>query len=225
MNELFPAGKKYFHNLTEGRRWSNNQLDWTAKVVCGNCNNTWMNEIEQEHAKPTISNLIVGTQGLRIDHEYANSIALFAFKTAVVLDRMNPQRPVSFFTTQARYAFREKLEIPCNVGMWMARFPRFDHGGCFTVYHRGNTVEHGGIQLYVCNYCVGHFAFQVVVEQKPTLLTLVPRAGFEHLAVPFWPSIPAGFVWPMDASLRDTEDFRRFGSRWNRVETIRFMGD
>jgi GT2 family glycosyltransferase len=66
---------------------------------------------------------VYGNLNFEVDH--FKTVSLCAFKTAVVLDRMNPQRPVSFFTTQARYAFREKLEIPCNMGMWMARFPRF----------------------------------------------------------------------------------------------------
>ena len=51
------------------------------------------------------------------------------------------------------------------------------------------TPDPGSLGLYVCTYSIGRFAFQVVAEREPGPFTLSPVAGFEHMAVPFWPRL------------------------------------
>src|SRR5882672_4728774 len=84
MNALFP-GEKIFRNQTDLENeivWSGSELDWTVKVVCEDCNTGWMSRMEEFHAKPSMSDLIVGKLDIPIPQSRANSIALFAFKTA-----------------------------------------------------------------------------------------------------------------------------------------------
>jgi hypothetical protein len=215
MDRLFP-GKKYFHNFRATKSWASDTLDFKARVVCEKCNNTWMSNIESQHAKPSMTDLMVGKQNVPISQSRAHSIALFAFKTAVIMDHVNPSRHIHFFSRKVRYRFRETRDIPPNVMMWMAGHLDAKHGGCFSIYHNGQYGP-ADIHLYVCNYVVGHLAFQVVAEQGATFLALSPKPGYENLAVGFWPTVPNGLVWPLKSVLKSTREFRDFGQRWSKL--------
>ena len=91
----FFAGKKVFRNriadfqrqrVIGERQWVSPKLDWKANVVCATCNNTWMSRIEDTRAKPAMEALITGSIDITIDQSRANDIAIFAFKTSVILD-------------------------------------------------------------------------------------------------------------------------------------------
>jgi hypothetical protein len=225
MNALFP-GEKAFHNINERmevtKSWSSSQLDWKAKVVCEPCNNTWMSKIESDHAKPALAELIAGKLDIPIPQKRANSIALFAFKTTVIVEHLNRSRVVRFFPRQVRHRFRETLEIPHNVKMWMAGFLPPGKGRVVTLYYDVPSADN--LELYVCNYGVGRFVFQVLVERAPSLLSLFPIAGFERLAIPFWPRISTGFVWPPAAVLNTTAEFEAFAMRWSRLNIFNLTG-
>jgi hypothetical protein len=226
MNELFPGEKSFQimnEQMTVTERWSSPQLDWKAKVVCKPCNETWMSEIESQHAKPALADLIGGKVDIPVTQARANSIALFAFKTTAVLEHMNRKRHIRFFTRQVRHRFRERREIPPNVSMWMAGFLPPGKGRCVASYHEAPNPH--SFELYVCNYVAGRLVFQVVAERKPTFLTLFPVAGFESLAVPFWPRVPEGFLWPPETVLKTVEEFEAFAARWCKVSVVRFTGD
>jgi hypothetical protein len=225
MNLILPGKKRFRRYDPDGSNleWPAPDLNLKANVVCGDCNNGWMSRLEDEHAKPAMTDLVLGKQHIPIPQSRANSVALFAFKTAVILERMSKIRPARFFSRDVRYRFKSTLEIPSNVRMWMICFPSRTSGACFNVYHE--IDEHGRIELYVCNYRAGHFAFQVVVVRKPTFLTIIPHARFEHLAVPFWPHICEGFIWPPPVVIGSANQFRDFGTRWNAAHVFRFTGD
>jgi hypothetical protein len=224
MNPLFPGKKEFrFLDLLGRRGWSAKEINWKAKVVCKKCNETWMSEIENKHAKPAMADLITGKLDIPIPQSRANSIALFAFKTAVVVEYLSRSRPIRFFPRDVRHRFRETLDIPATVKMWMAAYLPRGQGRCFTSYHE--LPEPGGLELYVCTFGAGHFVFQVLAGTKVGSLSLDPVSGFEDVAVPFWPRIPDGFVWPARAALESVKEFGLFASRWRRVEATRFFGD
>src|SRR5215813_678214 len=87
---------KWMHDLLTGngvmrfetaqKQWAvaTPHIDWRAKVVCENCNNTWMSRIEGL-AKPVLTPLIEGDKVVPIDQSAARSIAIWTFKTAVVI--------------------------------------------------------------------------------------------------------------------------------------------
>src|SRR6185437_10052806 len=132
MEQLIP-GRKLFTSRDERGEiaWQRVApgLDWTAKVVCKRCNETWMSDIENRHAKPAMADLIVGKIDLRISHSRAHSMAVFAFKAAVVLDHMQRNRE-PFFVRPVRHRFRESLTLPAppTFGIWLAGFLRQGHG-------------------------------------------------------------------------------------------------
>jgi hypothetical protein len=226
MSPLFPGEKRFINTNTEmkaAKEWSEPVLNVKAKVVCKACNEGWMSNIESQHAKPAMMELIAGKVDIPIPQARARSIALFAFKTAVICDHTRRSYPIRFFPRQLRHRFREMLEIPHNVQMWFAGFlPRAD-GACLTIYH--NLPGPDGLDLYVCTYCVGHFVFQVVADRKPISSHLSPAdKRFENIAVPFWPRIADGFVWPPKAVLMTARDFQDFANRWGRIHAFKLTG-
>jgi hypothetical protein len=231
MNALFP-GKKLFRRWDQNRQLmhsrSGEALDWKAKVVCEPCNNTWMSNIESQHAMPAMSELIIGKTNVPISQSRASSIALFAFKSAVILDMLNRRRPAPFFTRSTRHSFRPlPHQIPSGVSMWLANFALPGKGRVITWYNQGEVERAGrpphSFELYICSYNVGHFVFQVVAISPQMLTTFHPLPGFESLAVPFWPRIPDNFTWPSLAisSIRHLEDF---ACRWKTVTVSSFTG-
>jgi len=113
------------------RQWVSDSLNWKAKVVCKTCNETWMSEIESKHAKPSMTDLIRLRWPLVIDEKRANSLAIFAFKTAVVFDHVARNRP-PFFSRSARRQFRRHLAVPPMVRMWMAASSGLRRGSVLT---------------------------------------------------------------------------------------------
>ena len=124
MNELFvgPVKAKITDSTGLLQEWTSPGLDWTARVVCEPCNNTWMSDIESTHAMPVMTPLIKGDSALPIGSSEAHSLALFAFKTAVVLDHANRRDKTPFFSSRIRYSFRRDLVIPGTVQMWLCGY-------------------------------------------------------------------------------------------------------
>jgi|SRR5215469_5082405 len=151
IGDLIPGKKKFSIKDEKGKvtsQWTSDQLDWKAKVVCEKCNNTWMSDIENNHAKPAMTDLIVGRVDIPIPQARARSIALFAFKTAVVFEHLRRGHE-PFFNRSARHEFRTSLAIAPNVGMWMIGFLPSAKGEAQTCYHEGGISETQRIELYV----------------------------------------------------------------------------
>jgi hypothetical protein len=221
MNELFPGKKRFTSKNEKGEivaDWSSDELDWKARVVCERCNNTWMSDIES-NAKSAMSNLIRGEPRL-ISQSCADSIALFAFKTAVIFDHIRRDRE-PFFTRSVRHTFRESSAIPSSVRIFMAGFVPAGKGHVHTCYHEGPLSATERVKLYVCTYAVGHFVFQVVGQKQHgfTKVTLQPRGQrtFQSVAVEFWPWIPGDIAWPPACLLQTVGDFDSFSARWRNL--------
>jgi hypothetical protein len=217
MNSLVP-GKKYFVEKNRHgeiiRKWVSDDLNWKAKVVCAKCNNTWMSDIEHKHAKPALAELITGKSRVPVDLERARSIAIFCFKTAAIFDLIAASHP-PFFRNEERYAFKDSLTIPPNVSMWMAAFAPVGKGNVHTGYIEASTSPANFFRMYVCTFGAEHFVFQLLAAR--TTKRFLPAPGFEHLAVPFWPRLRGGFVWPPRLSLGTSNEFELFSLRWKRI--------
>jgi hypothetical protein len=75
-----------------------------------------MSDIENNHAKPAMSELIVGNSDVPIETLRARSIALFCFKTAAVIDLISPLDAPFFrkggWSTFTRQGLRLKFGVP-----------------------------------------------------------------------------------------------------------------
>ena len=215
MRDLFPHitqawyGKHVFRSST---------LDWKASVVCENCNNGWMSEIEAQHAKPALPPLILGEDGFPISESMARSIALYAFKTAVVLDHAHRDSP-PFFAVNDRYAFRERLVIPSNVGIWICPYPTNRGGGHFkTAYAREkHLTSPRHLQLYACTFALGFLAVQILAVSTQLETLIQPGTTFKHLAIPIWPTVPVNQFWRKDRGLSGIDEFVAFAHLWDTI--------
>jgi hypothetical protein len=154
-----------------------------------------MSTIESAHARPAMTDLIIGKTEVPISQSQANSIAIFAFKSAVVFDHTHRGRN-PFFDQEARSRFRESLLLPENINMWLAAFTP-PPGGCVRVTYlksKIGTPEAHSIEMNVCTYSVGYLVLQVVCKNGSNIGNFRPKVGFEHLSVPLWPRVRERFV-------------------------------
>jgi hypothetical protein len=222
MRKLFKSKSFRFKQIDEEgkvvKQWRSQARDLTAKVVCKPCNEGWMSSLELQHAKPALSDLIVGNKVSTLSQSRSNSVALFAFKSAVIIDHMRREKP--FFRRSLRHKFAQTLIIPDNVQMWLAGFLSMGSGR-FNTYYGDVSISAGGrLKLYVCTYAVGHFIFQVVAEMSTGIPSFSPRTGFEYLAVSFWPTIPEASSWPPQDVLRTRSEFDEFSERWGAIQLL-----
>jgi hypothetical protein len=222
MNKILRGPWTRFFNSSEGAsaEHPSAKLNWKAKVVCEKCNGGWMSDIESKHASPVMGPLIEGEEiDIPITQTDAQSIAIFAFKTALVVDALREDED-RFFSQSVRTDFMNSLSIPSSVNMWFCAYlTRERRADTLAVYYKGHSRFKGFFDLYVCTFGVGCFAFQVLAVNGFAIGPLFPDRRFDYLSVPLWPNIPAGFVWPPRRNLQivavDTyERFVQYHKRW-----------
>jgi hypothetical protein len=196
------------------RTWTAPELNWKAKVVCEDCNSGWMSRLENDHAKPAMLDLILDKPNIKIDKPRARSIALFAFKTAVIFDHIAKDRAY-FFDRSTRHEFARSHTIPTNVDMWLTRFGIKGHGEANTAYHAGSPAPERSIEMYVLSYSVEALVLQVVSHKATGVSQFSPESEFS--AIPFWPDLPnVDIFWPPSPSLNSAADFDNFSDRWQK---------
>lgn len=218
MRKLFKSKKfRFSQRDSSGRivkQWSLPGIDLKARVVCKPCNEGWMSNLENQHAKPAMSDLIAG-KDILISESRAKSIALFAFKTAVVVDHMGRDEP--FYTVSARREFATSLTLPRNVNVWLAGLFPTGSGRVNSLYPEIYLEPPRYLKLNVCTFGVGHFVFQIVGAQYIEIPDFAPMPGFENLAVPIWPPVQQNIPWPLPDVLRSRIDFEKFSERWRAI--------
>lgn len=187
-----------------------------ANVVCKPCNETWMSDIEQNHAKPAMSDLILGKPTAEIRPEQALSISLFAFKTAVIANHSLPEEE-EFFDISLRYDFRKSLLIPPKVGMWLLGFAPDSGGGIRSVNVYFPDKNAPTLTLNVCSFYVGQLGFQVVSLKSDTVTQIESLPTPDNLTVLFYPTLRSDVSWPRIVAL-NSEAFDGFAYRWNSVK-------
>lgn len=216
LNSILP-GKKQFAIKNDNRQvvrtWTAPKLNWKTNVVCRKCNSGWMSRIENDHAKRSMLGLMLDTPNIKLEKSRTSSIALFAFKTAVIIDHLARNRP-NFFERSVRHEFGISQTIPDNVAMWLTRFGHSARGEANTAYHEGSPAPERSIEMYVCTYAVEFLVLQVVSYKAKGVGQFSPENEFS--AIPFWPEIPSGMVWPPFYSLNSIPEFNAFSDRWQK---------
>lgn len=216
MSALFPGmtGVTFRQMEIDGsikREWPSSKLDMTAKVVCEPCNNGWMSRMENDLAKPAMTDLILGKRIGEITKKRARGLSLFAFKTAVIANRSLPPREF-FFTESERYAFRTSLVIPPDVSMWLIGMEAVGGGGITSF----NVHFHPHFSLNVCSFWIGQLGFQVVSAKSIRTHKAESLPTPPDLTVPFYPELRSGVRWPR-LNVLSAKAFNDFSNRWNLV--------
>ncbi|MGC0777884.1 MAG: hypothetical protein WCD68_11815, partial [Candidatus Acidiferrum sp.] len=100
-------------------------MDRKKKTVCVKCNNEWMSNVVNDHAKPCIERMILSDARVELTPECVVSIAIFAFLKAVIGDHLSPDRK-RFFSMAVRTKFRRSLSLPSNMQVWLGCIGAFD---------------------------------------------------------------------------------------------------
>jgi hypothetical protein len=102
--------------------------------------------------------------------------------------------------------------------MWLTELLSPGKGEVCTLYHEGSLSPDKTLEMYVCTYAVEYLVLQTVAYKQRGFGAATPKNRFP--AIPFWPEIPRGFVWPPSDVLRTVEDFNAFTDRWQEVDTV-----
>jgi hypothetical protein len=204
INAILPARTFTFSKREKGnvKSWQASELNLKARVVCGPCNHGWMSDIDNNEAKPILRHLIVDLGPRRISIYRLISIALFAFKTAVVADHMGTGG-TPIFTEAERYAFRETLKLPSGLFMWIGALGSYNRGTFKSRHLVPEARGENDLGLYVFTYAAGHFVVQLAVARwsthnpkRPLSPIMEQSAEWDSRMTPFFPPITGRIVWP-----------------------------
>lgn len=172
-----------------------------------------MSDLENQHAKPSLSDLILGKRSVSINESRAKSISLFAFKSAVVFDHLMRNRK-PFFENSARHEFRNSLTIPAGVGVFIAASALSGRGEANTLYFESSLAAPRFFHAYILTYSIELVVIQVAACKTRGVATARVK---NYFGVPLWPKVPPDFVWPPARIIRTTAEFDEFSDRWSRV--------
>jgi len=232
MGKLFPEQRLVFRKQLANdpvvRIWETSSVDLTVKIVCEPCNNGWMSDLEAQHAKPAMQDMILSDRPVLLSAERIYSISVFAFKTAVIgyhMERkISPSFPASVFSRSHLRRFATSLRIPAGVQVWIGCIGTDDprHGLFRMRYAKTPPGFVNGFKLYACTFGIGRFVLQLVATEwtKGSLRRrMVPNVGqnpiWNSMAIPVWPTLGQAVQWPPSQQMRD-DTVNGFSDRWRR---------
>jgi hypothetical protein len=205
------------------------RMDVTAKVVCETCNNKWMSDLENR-VKPIAEPLMLGQSSVALTFEDQATLTAWIMKTAIVVEHdahVRYRRPRFFFSPAQRERFRDTLDPPSTVVIWIARrIGNPKHWGHLrTLYVTPRTRHAKHLFGYVFTFSARELVCQVVAVKRrrpgigptpdPAALSFVaPHLPWSDYTLQLWPSLHVEpLVWPPERSLTD-RTLAWFGGRF-----------
>lgn len=97
--------------------WSTLQPELIIRCVCRACNNGWMSQLETK-VQSFLQPLLAGQSGT-VDIRSQEVIALWAVKTAMVLEGLDPTEK-RMYRQEQRERLRSSAEVPWRTSIWLA---------------------------------------------------------------------------------------------------------
>ena len=102
--------------------WTTTKIDQTANVVCKNCNETWMSDLENT-AKSLLADVVVHGKQTQFRPHDLKFLSAYAFKAAVIANYQTLNLvPEPISTRFQRERFRTSLVIPPDMRIWISSF-------------------------------------------------------------------------------------------------------
>lgn len=229
----FTTRRKRHADDEYGDPWTTIGIQQTAKIVCRECNNHWMSDLETKEAKPTMADMIRYGAAVSVLPRGIASISAWAFKMTVVANFIGKLKNEPYFSNFERHRFAKSLQIPSGVQMWLfaLRTPRRVTGKLNS--HLGKTHIKYGFELYIGTFALGYFGVQVVASRwiNPHLSAIMgPFPGLrEHnkwngATIPLFPSDGTPVLWPPRLHL-DSDSIDEFCNRWKDLTIPTWMVD
>ena len=196
-------------------------MDMKIPVVCSACNNGWMSRLETEHAKPVLDPPL-RYRGVCFRRPEIESLAIFAFKTAVIADHASARAGGPFFQPISRRRFKDSLIVPPAVHIWHAALvtPRERKGVFRSHYAQATDSRYKNCEIFVMTWGITPILVQVLavrwmggtpqVEPLPNRFT---DNVFDEVESKFWPEPPEHLTIPSKAFL-DEDTIGKFCYRW-----------
>lgn len=218
---------------SDAKKWKSKSIDAVARVVCESCNNGWMSDVDAE-ASATMSNMIRHGSGLSLLPIGIASIAMFAYKAAVVVDCGRREFDGPFFPPAERKRFSENGHfLPAGVQVWLStiRSERL-HGRYMGHYAKINTGTYRNFKVFVFTYTVGFLVIQLVafrwgsrLLKRSSVTPYFLQADTWNLAsIPIWPPDGRSVAWPTSQYLTDAS-IHQIAERCGRTFPSSFLAD
>jgi hypothetical protein len=229
--ELFPDVRVTFRKWgydpsVPEKRWDADSMDHEVKVVCKACNEGWMSNLESQHAQPSMKSPILSDAPLMLSTKQLVSIAIFAFKTAVIGDATERKRS-PFFRVEMRREFAATLRMPAGFQVWIGCIDESDpHHGVFRRrYWESPPRAARGFHIYNTTWGIGRFLFQAtatkwadVRDRHFMVPHLTQSEEWNRYSIPIWPMMngPIEESWPPIGHIGH-DILYEYGERWGRV--------
>ena len=203
------------------KTWPTNRAEIRIKRVCSSCNNGWMSRLE-ERAKPVIERLL-DHEASALDHENSRTLALWAIKTAMVLQTLG--QPESWIYSDLELTLMwHSQRMPDLAFVWIARCVNHSeayaqHKSLWTGLDRqADPRDRAG----VTTMAFGNLAVQVlkvapVRPVPPTVeITFHQRPGpWGQLALRVWPLRTDVVRWPGPLAIGHEDGLEMFAERFS----------
>jgi hypothetical protein len=173
------------------RQWDDQPYKLTVRAVCRDCNNGWMSQLEHD-AQRILSGMIAG-RGREMHRGEQTRLATWAFKTAVMFDRVLPEDSWIIPPAQA-HALWDHLQPPPATRIWLASYNE-NYVGISGMNGSEATLEGQEItdvrNVYIRTFTMGPVVFQVYGTTNP---------GLADLDVT-WPIPTIHQIWPFKGAV------------------------
>jgi hypothetical protein len=178
-----------------------NNAEQKIKTVCGKCNNGWMSDLEAQNI-PLIGCLMQDIPA-PLDASQQSLLAVWAIKTAMVLDSVKGRKKSLFYQRSECVAMREHHKVPERTRIWIGRS---SVGGLGAYGTDLAIILPDMLKVGVgcaTTIIVGHLAVQVLAthifpeHQARNVGDIPPKAGnWDEMLHPIWPIGGRSIMWP-----------------------------
>jgi hypothetical protein len=223
--EWLAPGAESFTNTRaggEGRAeplntWESDDLDVVVRCVCADCNNGWMNRLD-EQAEEMLKLLCPAKVVARV-HARLRLLAPWATKMALVMECLLPRLIVPQEVRD--HLYREQQPHP-SVRIWIATMETWDGETRTTPMSLKSAPELGALeQAYLVTFRMLHLVIQVIVplhegvrpehDDWGQLHSEIAWPREEHLMLPL----------PRDRMLRNNDDYYRLTESFRTGDILR----
>jgi hypothetical protein len=207
--------------------WEQTTFDVTTRVACGTCNNGWMSDLESA-VKPLLTNAIVYGEAVSLSVADQRRIALWAIKTAFVLEAYRKGKTVDhvpewhFRGMPRTRASTENADPPSGIsvvifGRQLEIAPEgiehFTVSRSVGIARRDPPNDSVG---YVATFAVGYVGFQIfgVDVQAGGLPNIWYGPWVTERTITLWPPLGHPVRWP-PALVMSTADLLRLADLWS----------
>lgn len=225
LSKLLPK-TRYRNERVDGEAktiWTTTRIDQTANVVCKNCNETWMSDLENR-AKSLLADVVVNGKQTPFGPEDLKFLSAYAFKAAVIANYQTLNLvPEPISTRAQRERFRASLAIPPDIRIWISSFQgHARYSGRSNPRYAKSTNDPAplnDLDIFTHTYVIGHLVFQVLAYRFNTILNRglrieLPKQAdvWDQASQQIWPLEAGTITWP--AKYLGPRTIELFVDRW-----------